>query len=191
MACHALPVNVFAENPCARDAIPFHPARRLRHGHRPPPHRQFRPPARRLPAADRQSLSVRAAQRSSAENLYAPFYLWNSSAGMSDFLTDEGFRGSARRSAGRVSIIGCRGWRISIALIWPGPPGRPVRSRLSPLQRSACAASATAGGPGALASIVAFDPADWRLVRLDLWREPPQSPCKTASCSASAICPPL
>lgn len=74
------------------------------------------------------------AQRSegSAENLYAPFYLWNSSAGMSDFLTDEGFRGSARRSAGRVSIIGCRGWRISIALIWPGPPGRPVRSRLSP-----------------------------------------------------------
>ena len=133
------------------------------------------------------------AQRSegSAENLYAPFYLWNSSAGMSDFLTDEGFRGSARRSAGRVSIIGCRGWRISIALIWPGPPGRPVRSRLSPLQRSACAASATAGGPSALASIVAFDPADWRLVRLDLWREPPQSPCKTASCSASAICPPL
>ncbi len=35
------------------------------------------------------------AQRSegSAENLYAPFYLWNSSAGMSDFLTGEGFKG--------------------------------------------------------------------------------------------------
>ena len=29
--------------------------------------------------------------------------------------------------------------------------------------------------PGALASIVAFDPAEWRLVRLDLWREPPQA----------------
>ncbi|MGK0684053.1 DUF4865 family protein [Serratia marcescens] len=28
---------------------------------------------------------------------------------------------------------------------------------------------------GALASIVAFDPADWRLVRLDLWREPPHA----------------
>jgi len=27
--------------------------------------------------------------------------------------------------------------------------------------------------PGALASIVAFDPAEWRLVRLDVWREPP------------------
>lgn len=29
--------------------------------------------------------------------------------------------------------------------------------------------------PGALASIVAFDPAEWRLVRLDVWRAPPQA----------------
>lgn len=44
--------------------------------------------------------------------------------------------------------------------------------------------------PGALASIVAFDPAEWRLVRLDVWREPRWQGRKTANCSASAICPP-
>ncbi|CAI0822300.1 Uncharacterised protein [Serratia quinivorans] len=30
------------------------------------------------------------------ENLYAPFYLWNSSTGMSDFLIGEGFQGLSR-----------------------------------------------------------------------------------------------
>ncbi|PYB20851.1 DUF4865 family protein [Serratia marcescens] len=119
------------------------------------------------------------AQRSegSAENLYAPFYLWNSSAGMSDFLTDEGFRGLSQAF----------GWpRVNHWLPWLAHFDRPhlagaawatcqeqiiaPYSDLPALRRQQQAA------PSALASIVAFDPADWRLVRLDLWRESPQSP---------------
>lgn len=89
------------------------------------------------------------AQRSegSAENLYAPFYLWNSSAGMNDFLAGEGFRGLSQAF----------GWpRVNHWLPWLTHFDRPhlaeaawatcQEQAIIPLQRSPCAASATAGG---------------------------------------------
>ncbi|MEL5546883.1 DUF4865 family protein [Serratia nevei] len=120
-----------------------------------------------------------SAQRSegSAENLYAPFYLWNSSAGMSDFLTGEGFRGLSQAF----------GWpRVNHWLPWLAHFDRPHLTEAAwatcqeraiiPYSDLPALRQQQQAAPGALASIVAFDPADWRLVRLDLWREPPQSP---------------
>ncbi|HIF6760239.1 TPA: DUF4865 family protein [Serratia marcescens] len=118
------------------------------------------------------------AQRSegSAENLYAPFYLWNSGAGMSDFLIGEGFRGLSQAF----------GWpRVNHWLPWLAHFDRPhlAEAALATCQERAIAPYSDLpalrrqqqAAPGALASIVAFDPAEWRLVRLDVWREPPQA----------------
>lgn len=108
------------------------------------------------------------------ENLYAPFYLWNSSIGMSDFLVGEGFKGLSQ-AFGWPQVRQWLPWlahfdypRLGEAtcatrLILPIEP----YSNLPILRQQQQVAA------DALASIVAFDPAAWQVVRLDLWRVPP------------------
>jgi hypothetical protein len=119
----------------------------------------------------------------SEENLYAPFYLWNSSAGMSDFLIGEGFKGLSR-AFGWPQVRQWLPWvthfdrlRLSQATCatrqtWPIAP----YSDLNVLQQRQWVA------PGALASIVAFDPTFWQLVRLDLWQALPTEIAPNAQC---------
>lgn len=108
------------------------------------------------------------------ENLYAPFYLWNSSTGMSDFLIGEGFQGLSR-AFGWPQVRQWLPWlthfdrlRLSQATCatrqtWPIAP----YSDLNALRQRQWVA------PGAVASIVAFDPGFWQLIRLDLWQTLP------------------
>jgi hypothetical protein len=110
----------------------------------------------------------------SAENRYAPFYLWNSGAGMSDFLAGEGFKGLSQAF----------GWpRVEHGLPWLTYFDRPHLSAaawatqqtqaITPYSDLLRLRRQLRAAPGALASIVACNPADWRLTRLDMWREPP------------------
>ncbi|CAI0776434.1 DUF4865 family protein [Serratia grimesii] len=108
------------------------------------------------------------------ENLYAPFYLWNSSTGMSDFLSGEGFMGLSRAF----------GWpHVRQWLPWLTHFNHPQLTEatyatrqtlpIAPYSDLHVLRQQQQAAPNALASIVAFDPTAWQLVRLDLWRVPP------------------
>ncbi|QUY49679.1 DUF4865 family protein [Serratia plymuthica] len=124
----------------------------------------------------------------SGENLYAPFYLWNSSAGMSDFLTGDGFRGVSQ-AFGWPQVTHWLPWlthfdrqRLAEATCATRQtlPIAPY-SDLAALRRQQ-QADPVALGSNAVASIVAFDPAAWQLVKLHLWRELPPAPEPGTQC---------
>ncbi|MNG69851.1 hypothetical protein D3C79_282220 [compost metagenome] len=123
----------------------------------------------------------------SGENLYAPFYLWNSSAGMSDFLTGDGFRGVSQ-AFGWPQVTHWLPWlthfdrqRLAEATCATRQtlPIAPY-SDLAALRRQQVDLSTL--DCNAVASIVAFDPAAWQLVRLHLWRELPLTPEPGTQC---------
>jgi hypothetical protein len=115
----------------------------------------------------------------SAENLYAPFYVWDHLDGMSNFLTGPGFAALARDF----------GWpRVATWTVWHANQAkdlskarfasREIRaiapySDLAALHQSTTEAASVAGD--ALADVVGFDPMTWTLVRFRLWREPPKA----------------
>lgn len=111
-----------------------------------------------------------------AENLYAPFYLWNSSQGMNDFLTGDGFRGVSR-------AFGCP--QVSHWLPWLVEFERTGLAEarfatlayqpIAPYSDLALLRSQQRATPLAVASVVAFDPANWQRVSFQLWRERPTS----------------
>lgn len=117
-----------------------------------------------------------------AVNQYAPFYLWNETAGMSRFLWGGGFFTGICQSFGRPSV---RHW--AGAGVVPGPdvdqpaigatksvqllppdvdPAGPVAKALEALQR-------TAAMPGVHSSAIAVDPGRWELVHFTLWSGEP------------------
>ncbi len=120
----------------------------------------------------------------SQENLYAPFYLWHDTAGMSDFLCGKGFWGLVN-SFGWPSV---RTWPLVIAAD-QGPDMAHARFATGEIQPIAPFASLdnlrleegrsigdAARGEGALAAVTAFEPTTWTLVRFRLWRELPPMP---------------
>jgi len=129
-------------------------------------------------------LSVKAylsARRDGArrENLYAPFYVWESAAAMSGFLAGPGFAGVADAFGWpqvRVWVV----WRARLAAdvakakfatreIAPIAPF----TTLEPLRAEETEAADAAAAQGALAAVAGFEPTNWTRVRFRLWREAP------------------
>jgi len=115
-----------------------------------------------------------------AENLYAPFYLWDGADGLSGFLTNPGFAGLARDFGWPVARTWFV-WRAEFA----GPPATArFASReivtiapyadLAALRAREVEAAVEAVCEGALAAVAAFNPADWTLVRFRLQASGPE-----------------
>jgi len=116
------------------------------------------------------------AEGASQDNLYAPFYLWQRAEGMNDFLTSSGFAGLVRDF----------GWPVvRVWSVWHSHQSPqihqakwasreilpiPAHSDLAGLRPREGEAAATSPS---LASLVAFDPGSWTLVRFSLWEQKP------------------
>ena len=115
-------------------------------------------------------------------NQYAPFYLWNDSAGMSRFLWGGGFFSGICKSFGRPAVSHWTGVAAR-----PGPavdqpalaatkhvqllppevdPADPVAAAVESL-------ATTAGLDGVHNSAIAVDPSRWELVHFTLWSGEP------------------
>ncbi|WBQ05649.1 DUF4865 family protein [Kribbella sp. CA-293567] len=115
-------------------------------------------------------------------NQYAPFYLWNDTAGMSRFLWGGAFfsgicqsfgRPVVRHWTGAEAVAGpeidqpAAGATKSVRLLPPDvDPTGPVGEALEELRR-------TATLPGVHSSAVAVDPTRWELVHFTLWSGEP------------------
>ena len=114
-----------------------------------------------------------------AENCYAPFYLWQDNAGLNDFLAGPGFQ-ALTRSFGWPAV---RVWSLWQAALQPGVADarwgtRAIRSvaphgDLAAMQREEEAQLAAALAAGALAVAAGFEPTTWSVVRFRLWAERP------------------
>lgn len=117
----------------------------------------------------------------SADNLYAPFYLWHTAAGMNDFLCGPGFAGLAT-SFGWPLV---RTWSVWHADMSPdaataryairetasiAPHTDLAALRYAESERSRELASEA----GVLAAVAGFEPTDWSLVRFQLRNELPE-----------------
>jgi hypothetical protein len=113
-------------------------------------------------------------------NRYAPFYVWDDEDGMNRFLAGPGFE-ALTTSFGwpQVGYWPIWAWRCRPGLTtaaWA------IRERLpiTPFAQLAALRAAESElvahrveHEGALASVVAYDPQDWRLVRFSLWADNP------------------
>lgn len=116
----------------------------------------------------------------SRENLYAPFYVWHEEEGLSDFICGPGFV-ALTESFGRPQV---NSW-----VAWHAETSADIRSArfatrevvaiephalLAELrQEESYAAAAAISHGNALASVVAFEPTHWTLVRFRLLAEAP------------------
>ena len=115
----------------------------------------------------------------SAENLYAPFYLWQDSAAMQRFLGSAAF--AALTQAFGWPAIRC--WPVWDAHVSPEAREArfasrelgtiPAYSPLDTLRAHEHGDLQEALAQGALAAVNAFEPTTWTHVRFRLWREPP------------------
>lgn len=124
----------------------------------------------------------------SRDNLYAPFYLWEDSAGMDSFLCGEGFA-SLTQSFGWPAVDTWAPWQArltarlsdarfaSCEIVRIAPHSRLAELR----ERESEAAIASVDEEGALAAVVAFEPGSWSLVRFHLWRDAAQAEHRTAA----------
>lgn len=117
----------------------------------------------------------------SAENLYAPFYLWEEPEGIDSFLTSPGFAALTRDF----------GWpSVQTWLIWQADLGQDLGAarfatrQIQPIMPYADLAGAREAAradarstieAGALAAIAAFDPTTWRQVQFCLWPTVPET----------------
>ncbi|MFZ6653916.1 DUF4865 family protein [Undibacterium sp. TJN19] len=114
----------------------------------------------------------------SAQNWYAPFYLWDSNEGMNNFLCGDGF----------ATVSQAFGWpAVSNWSVWHSHVHAEVASAsyatreiiaiapytaLPALRETETAAAKKASQQdGLLAVVTAFDPNAWTLVRFYLWRD--------------------
>jgi hypothetical protein len=118
---------------------------------------------------------------SNRDNVYAPFYLWNSPDGMNDFLCGPGFAGLAQ-SFGWPSV---KTWSVWHAEASPGLADArfatrelaalPPHARLDELRASETEhARSKVTVQGALAALCGFEPTTWTAMRFALWAEPPR-----------------
>ncbi|TWT04002.1 DUF4865 family protein [Reyranella sp. CPCC 100927] len=122
--------------------------------------------------------SRRKGQLQSVENLYAPFYVWNSTAGMNAFLCGPGFVGVTQSFGWPV----VRTWSVWQAQLSPEihravfatrevAPIAPHAALADLRRRESDDAVADVERDGVLGSVTAFEPATWTRVRLRLWGE--------------------
>lgn len=123
-------------------------------------------------------LSADRAKGQSCENLYAPFYVWNESSGMNDFLCGAGFVGLSQ-SFGWPSV---KTWSVWEAKLSSGAEQAvcatreismvPPFANLETLRkRESEAALNDIDNGGILGSVVAFEPTTWTRVRFRLWQD--------------------
>lgn len=114
------------------------------------------------------------------ENRYAPFYLWDSTAGMNDFLTGPGFAGVSQ-SFGWPSVKTWSVWHAQVSHQLENAkfatreviPIRP-HMRLDDLRATEeWFAQECVTKKKALAAVAGFEPTTWSLVRFQLWEELP------------------
>lgn len=116
-----------------------------------------------------------------ADNLYAPFYLWQSPGAMRAFLCGERFR----------ALVDAFGWpSVDVwtplaqhsrdgALEAATFASRETRTlaphtRMDALHRDETHAVEAALADGAVYALSAFEPTSWRVVRFTLWPQPPR-----------------
>lgn len=118
----------------------------------------------------------------SRDNLYAPFYVWNNSQGLNDFVCGPGFAGVSH-AFGRPQIKTWIVWQTAIsadirqarfatreiAVIGGDTDLTDLRARDS------AAATADIETGSALASAAAFDPSTWTRLRFRLWHDLPET----------------
>lgn len=109
------------------------------------------------------------------ENLYAPFYLWQSPEGMNAFLGGAGFAGVVE-SFGRPIVRTWSVWRAETAPDLSAAQcatreiaSIPAHAALSAVRDEENAKVQADIQRGALAAISAFDPSQWTLMRFRLW----------------------
>ncbi|BAI76630.1 hypothetical protein AZL_e02850 (plasmid) [Azospirillum sp. B510] len=111
----------------------------------------------------------------SAENLYAPFYLWDEPEGIGNFLSGPGFA-AVSRDFGWPSV---RTWLIRHAELTADLQAATYATReigpiatysdLAAQRDDAIAETGSLIEAGALAAIAAFDPTGWQSARFALW----------------------
>lgn len=118
----------------------------------------------------------------SQENLYAPFYVWNQSEGLNDFVCGDGF----------VAVTQSFGWpQVKTWIVWRAHLAKTIaqaafatreiapiapHAALSELRKRASEeALGDVESGGALASVAGFEPTTWTSVRFRLWGERPTS----------------
>lgn len=121
------------------------------------------------------------AEIASAENLYAPFYLWDEPQGIDAFLSGPGFAALTRDFGWPV----VQTWMVWSAELSPDLGEARFASReITPIapysdlaaeRNSAMADARSTLERGALAAVTGFDPGGWTIVRFRLWRTPPQA----------------
>jgi len=111
----------------------------------------------------------------SAENLYAPFYLWDEPEGIDSFLSGPGFA-VLTRDFGWPSVQTWLVWHADhvpdlTASRYATREARSIapHSDLAKLRDTATADARSAIRAGALAAIAAFDPTKWLLLQFNLW----------------------
>lgn len=122
----------------------------------------------------------RGSDPATPDNLYAPFYLWHTTAGMNDFLCGPGF----------AALTQSFGWpAVSTWSVWHAETKPEVAAArhalrdtvaiaphadLAALRRAEAERSRDMfTHPEVLAGVAGFDPGQWQLVRFQLWRTPP------------------
>lgn len=111
----------------------------------------------------------------SAENLYAPFYLWDEPEGIDSFLSSPGF----------VALTRDFGWpSVQTWLVWHVELTRDLKvaayatrdiaaisaySDLASQRDKAIADAKSAIEAGALGAVAAFDPTGWKMTKVILW----------------------
>lgn len=122
-------------------------------------------------------LHVSRGTAGSAENLYAPFYVWDNSEGMNRFLCSEGFA-ALTQAFGWPSIKLWSVWhhRLTDDIAAARHATREIvaiapHASLAALREREEAAAREAFAQGALGAVTAFEPSTWTLVRLRLWRD--------------------
>ncbi len=125
-------------------------------------------------------LTARKGEFGATDNLYAPFYFWRHAEGASDFLCGPGFE-AVSQSFGRPQVATWIVWHGDVAP--DATKARFATREILPLDTEVSLASVreseTARArerldePGMLASVAAFDPAGWRMVRFALHTDAP------------------
>lgn len=117
----------------------------------------------------------------SAENLYAPFYLWDHPDGLSNFLAGPGFA-TLTRDFGWPPVATWIVWHAELAqnLAVARFASREIRtiaaySDLAAMRQVATAEAQASAGDEALAHVAGFDPDAWRFLRFRLWRNLPEA----------------
>lgn len=119
--------------------------------------------------------------RPDSVNLYAPFYLWDSADAVNRFLCGPGF----------AKVSGDFGWPpVDIWSVWTSQiqgnlanakiasrtitPIAPYTDLASLRQSQISEVNNDIDNRDAIASVAAFDPNDWRLIRFQLWASEPE-----------------